>query len=322
MKLFSIILPIYNVERYIENCLHSIYTQQLNEELFEVIAVNDGSPDNSMAIVDSCADLHKNLRVVNKENGGVSSARNEGIKMAKGEYLIFVDPDDSIIPNSLNYIVDLLKTNTEVELFILRSYNNLTNKENYKWIDNFSMLKDYTGYELVYTNYIRGSVCGCVFKKTFIVNNNLEFPLGIRNFEDTIFMMKCMCFANYIQFKDIDMYNVLVREDSASNTITRDRVFKSVDALKYVEYYLSINKLDDKQIGIICYLKYIIISNITLFLTKCSELSYKEFIKKVNMKSFLPIKTVVVKSQKYKIHILNLSYSIYFYWFYLKQIFK
>lgn len=322
MKLFSVILPIYNVENYIDRCLNSIYSQQLDDELFEVIAVDDGSPDNSIGVVSKYMNLHSNLHILNKENGGVSSARNEGIKIANGEYLLFVDPDDSVISNSLIQLVNKLKTNSDVELLILRSYNNLTKKENYKWIENFSISKEYTGYDLVSSNYIRGSVCGCVFKKKFIDKYELDFPLGVRNFEDTIFMMECMCFANKIQFEDIKFYNVQVREGSASNTLTRSRVLKSVDALKFVKEYSSSNLLDNKQLEIINYLSYIIISNVTLFLTKCKELSYVEFVKEININSFLPIKTKIVKSQRYKMMVLNSSYFIYFCWFYLKQMLR
>lgn len=322
MKLFSIILPIYNVEKYIGNCLDSIYSQQVDEDLFEVIAVNDGSPDNSISIVYEYASIHANLQILNKDNGGVSSARNEGIKKANGEYLLFIDPDDSIIIDSLKQIVSLLNKETCVELYILRSFNSLTKKENYKWIDKFMVSKDYTGYELVHADYVRGSVCGCIIKNTFVRNYNLEFPLGIRNFEDTIFMMSCMCFANHIQFIDINMYNVLVRETSASNTITRDSVLKSVDALNFIEKYLDAHDLNYNQIDIINYLKYIVISNITLFLIKCRDYSYKEFINEVELKKYLPIKTNIVKTQNYKIYVLNLSYFIYYCWFNLKQILR
>ena len=128
MKLFSVILPIYNVENYIDKCLNSIYSQKIDDELFEVIAVNDGSPDNSMEIVRKYVEYHSNLHIVNKENGGVSSARNEGIRIANGKYLLFIDPDDLIIPNSLIQLLDKLNTNCEVELYILRSYNHFTKK--------------------------------------------------------------------------------------------------------------------------------------------------------------------------------------------------
>lgn len=81
--LVSIIIPVYNVEQYIEQCLSSIYAQDISEDIFEVIAVNDGTPDNSMSIVKTIASQHKNLVIINQENQGLSVARNTGLDHAR-----------------------------------------------------------------------------------------------------------------------------------------------------------------------------------------------------------------------------------------------
>ena len=88
----SIIIPVYNVEKYIERCLESILNQAFNE--YEVIIVNDGSTDNSGKICDKYSEINKNINVIHKKNGGVSSARNLGIDVAKGEYIARMDDDD------------------------------------------------------------------------------------------------------------------------------------------------------------------------------------------------------------------------------------
>ncbi|HFU5892253.1 TPA: glycosyltransferase family 2 protein, partial [Enterococcus faecium] len=88
----SIIVPIYNVEQYLRKCVDSILAQTFTD--FEVILVDDGSPDNSGAICDEYAKLDSRVRVIHKENGGLSDARNAGIEIAKGKYLGFVDSDD------------------------------------------------------------------------------------------------------------------------------------------------------------------------------------------------------------------------------------
>ncbi|EME8139564.1 glycosyltransferase, partial [Enterococcus faecium] len=90
----SIIVPIYNVEQYLRKCVDSILAQTFTD--FEVILVDDGSPDNSGAICDEYAKLDSRVRVIHKENGGLSDARNAGIEIAKGKYLGFVDSDDFI----------------------------------------------------------------------------------------------------------------------------------------------------------------------------------------------------------------------------------
>ena len=106
----SIILPCYNVDRYIADCLDSIYAQDLPEDEFEVICVNDCSTDGTRKIISDCAALHPNLTLIDHtENLTAGGARNTGIKAAKGEYIWFVDPDDKISPNSSGTVYKIAK---------------------------------------------------------------------------------------------------------------------------------------------------------------------------------------------------------------------
>ena len=97
----SIIVPIYNVEQYICECVSSIYRQSLAEEEFEVILVNDGTKDKSMEVLSPIMQQHDNVVIVNQKNQGLSAARNNGLEKAKGKYILFIDSDDVIIDNSL-----------------------------------------------------------------------------------------------------------------------------------------------------------------------------------------------------------------------------
>ncbi|MBQ9936947.1 MAG: glycosyltransferase [Oscillospiraceae bacterium] len=105
--LLSIVVPVYNVEQYLARCLDSILSQTLTD--FEVIAVDDGSPDNCGKILDEYSQKDKRIKVIHKENGGVSSARNAALDLAQGEYIGFVDSDDYIEPNMYEYLVDSIK---------------------------------------------------------------------------------------------------------------------------------------------------------------------------------------------------------------------
>ena len=105
MKL-SIIVPVYNVEKYIRLCMESIFKQGLDENDYEVIIVNDGTPDKSMEMITDIIVAHQNIHVINQENQGLSVARNNGIAAAKGEYIQFLDSDDLLIDNSLPYLLD------------------------------------------------------------------------------------------------------------------------------------------------------------------------------------------------------------------------
>lgn len=100
----SIIIPLYNCEQYIATCLDSLLKQGLDANDYEIIVVNDGCTDNSAGIVQGYCTHHNNMRLINKPNGGVSSARNRGIDDAKGEYIYFCDADDYILPNGLSIL--------------------------------------------------------------------------------------------------------------------------------------------------------------------------------------------------------------------------
>lgn len=106
MKQLSIIVPIYKVEKYIRRCLESIFRQGLNDDVFEVIIVNDGTPDRSMEVIADIIQQHQNITVINQENQGLSVARNNGIEQARGEYILFIDSDDLLIDNTLPYLLD------------------------------------------------------------------------------------------------------------------------------------------------------------------------------------------------------------------------
>ncbi len=116
MKL-SLIIPIYNVEPFIDQCLGSIYCQHWDEGQFEVVAVNDGTPDKSMDIVQRYAEEHSNLHIVNQTNQGLSVARNTGLSHACGEYVWFIDSDDWLTANALQVVNDAVKAHPNVEVF-------------------------------------------------------------------------------------------------------------------------------------------------------------------------------------------------------------
>ena len=106
MHLISVIVPVYKVERYIEKCVASILEQTFQN--FELILVEDGSPDRSGEICDMLAKRDSRIRVIHKENGGAATARNAGLDVAKGDYIAFVDGDDSIHPQYLEFLSNLI----------------------------------------------------------------------------------------------------------------------------------------------------------------------------------------------------------------------
>ena len=111
---FSIVIPVYNIEKYIKKCINSILEQSYKN--FEIIVVDDGSTDESNLLINSIND--NRIRIIKKNNGGLSSARNEGIKYVTGDYIWFVDGDDYIEPDALNKLnIKILEENPEVLCF-------------------------------------------------------------------------------------------------------------------------------------------------------------------------------------------------------------
>ena len=117
MTKLSIIVPVYNVEKYIRPCIESIFRQGLDDADYEVIIVNDGTKDRSMEMIADIIAAHQNIAVINQENQGLSVARNNGIKVAKGEYILMPDPDDLLIENSLKPLLEKA-LETKVDLVV------------------------------------------------------------------------------------------------------------------------------------------------------------------------------------------------------------
>ena len=116
MKKISLIVPVYNVEDFVARCLNSLLEQNMSYEDYEIIIVNDGSTDSSLEIIQPYLEKYPNCKLINKPNGGLSSARNAGLNVALGEYIWFVDSDDFIMPNLLD---DLYKECSSNDLDVL-----------------------------------------------------------------------------------------------------------------------------------------------------------------------------------------------------------
>lgn len=192
--LFSIIVPVYNVEKFVHKTLSSVLEQNFNS--YELIVVNDGSKDKSGEICYSFAQQHSQITFIQTANGGLSAARNIGLKVAKGQYIIFLDGDDYWEgDNVLNEIADLIKMKNEPDV-ILHSFKiiNLNNPSLPPYPINFD-LSDlsgdyYTDFPLLISRSIyRSSAWTKITKREIIIQNNLFFPVGKRH-EDSEWTFK------------------------------------------------------------------------------------------------------------------------------------
>ncbi|MFJ7728161.1 glycosyltransferase family 2 protein [Neobacillus sp. NPDC097160] len=206
----SIIVPVYNLEQYIKKCLDSILSQTFKD--FEVIIVNDGSIDNSGSICNEIAYLDNRVRVIHKKNGGLSSARNAGIKIAKGDFLGFVDSDDYIDKDMYRVLYNLCKeTNSDISIckFSREVKGKLINEQNEEC--KLEMDHDEAMRQLFKGVLYRFSVCNKLFKKTCF--ENIQFPEG-RIHEDLATTYKLFSNARKSVYTNYEGYVYVKREES------------------------------------------------------------------------------------------------------------
>lgn len=189
----SIIVPVYNVEKYIRACIESIFRQNLDEKCFEVIIVNDGTKDHSMEVIQDIINQHSNITVINQENLSLSVARNNGIAKAKGEYILMPDSDDLLIDDSLSVLLDLaIESQVDIVVadFIEMSNEAINDKTTIP--QRKFLVKEKTGEELFLQdlNPRQCYVWRTLFKREFLLQNKLKFVPGIR-YQDVPFTHEC-----------------------------------------------------------------------------------------------------------------------------------
>ena len=195
MKQLSIIIPVYNVEKYIRACVESIFHQELDEECFEVIIVNDGTKDKSMEIIADIIQAHKNIIVINQENQGLSVARNNGIAKARGKYILMPDSDDLLIENSLKPLLEkALESKADL---VVANYLSMTDKEIEHTDTSLLQHKSFnyrekSGEELFLQDLepYHCYVWRTLYRREFIIENNLTFVPGIY-IQDVPFTHEC-----------------------------------------------------------------------------------------------------------------------------------
>lgn len=247
MKNISIIIPCFNVEKYIIKCLESIVSQNYNEDNYQVILVNDGSTDNTLKLVEEFIKVNSivNFEVYSKENGGLGSARNFGMARALGKYIWFIDSDDYILPNTFETII-----NTAIldDLDMLWFSHILVNEEYLELPLPKADIK--TGYDesirdgkYFIENIFNKScmVCMFLFKADFLKRNELLFMEGVF-LEDILFTYKAIYKAKLIRFIDFNVYCYLIRE----NSIMRSKSLNEKRFYDAVKINVEINKFNNE----------------------------------------------------------------------------
>ena len=243
-SLISIIVPVYKAERYLPRCIESILRQTYQN--FELILVDDGSPDNCGAICDKYAQKDNKIKVIRKQNGGVSSARNYGIDVAQGEFIYFVDSDDWLPKNSLQLHIDAMQKG-DVQLTIGSSQHRALRIT----IGYFkSELIDLQDPALNLNGILlRGyAPWNTLFLKSIIVENNIKFCENMRLGEDTLFVREYLKHVRRLYtMRDVGYYYNRLNEKAATTKKYEDIIKWRMELLKSAETLLEKSTASDAR---------------------------------------------------------------------------
>lgn len=230
----SIIIPVYNAEKYIENCINSIKAQTL--DALEIILLDDGSSDNSGKICDALARGSDNISVYHLKNGGPSKARNIGLKVAKGKYIGFVDADDYIAPQMYEILYNLTEMNKADLAFCsykIERENADTVSVNMNYESIYRTREEIT--DQLLSRYAKNnhtglfSVCNKLFKRQLITNNRIKFDENLIRAEDAWFVFDYLKIANRVSFINSGLYYYRQVSTSTMHTFREDQYEKSKD---------------------------------------------------------------------------------------------
>lgn len=264
--LVSVIVPVYNVHEYLDKCVSSVLSQTYKN--LEVILVDDGSKDGSERIVDDYKKLDKKIIVVHKKNGGLSSARNAGLKKATGEWVAFIDSDDYIDECFIERLLELAqkeKANIATCSFEPFSLDGSGLKNAPVWPE-----KTMTGTEAINVtmkNRLPVGICLSLFNMDLFKKNKIVFPEG-REHEDLITRMQLLFNADKVTFTNEKLYKYLSRKESITGKkLTESRFNDLFAGINDIHSYLE-NKSDIKKYKFIEYFEFYSIFSILNYLAK------------------------------------------------------
>ena len=235
----SVIVPIYNAEKYLKRCIDSILNQTFKD--FEVILINDGSTDSSLEICNIYVASDNRIHVINQQNRGVSVARNNGIVYSKGEYITFVDSDDFLEPDALNVMYCAIRNGYDL---VCASYRRVSNsrKNMASFIFEQKSVNVFQLAELCYDinlDISLGGPCWKLYKTSIIKINNIFFPEDMSYFEDNVFNIQYYSYIRKAYLLDTIVYNYYYTDVSLTANVTEKTFIDLINTHKKRKKYFS-----------------------------------------------------------------------------------
>lgn len=238
MSKVSIVVPIYNVEDYLGDCLESLINQTYKD--IEILCINDGSKDNSLNVALEYEKKDSRIKVFTKENGGLSDARNYGIPKTTGEYLLLVDSDDYIALDTVEKCLNKATCeDSDIVVFDMKYVYTFSNKEEFASGGDFTKTSFKENRDIIFIN---NSACNKMYKKELF--DDVEFPKGML-YEDLATIPILLSKAKVISKLNEPLYYYVQRKDSIAHTID-DRVFDVYKAIKRVSDYYDDDSLENE----------------------------------------------------------------------------
>ncbi len=318
----TIIVPIYNVEKYLEECIKSIISQTYNN--LEILLIDDGSTDDSAKICIKFEKQDKRIKYIYQNNSGVSVARNIGIKLAKGKYIAFVDGDDSLEQDMISSLYNLI-INCQYPLVMCGHYLYDSHQKQEQYIFSKSEMIDTNKRKkeiLTKINYSLGVPWGKLYKKNFLIDNKIFFKENLKRMQDTIFNLEVFELCGKFMYLKKPLYNYRFSQNSACNKFSPDFDDTSNKVLQSLKEYLQkYNLWEDYKY--IYYTKEFTLYMELIRLKYVQELchiNYFQKIKEIRQKKFnydlIDLNSMISKKDKLayfllKIRFVNLCYLLY-----------
>lgn len=234
MKL-SFVIPVYNVEKFVERCLLSCLNQDLQKDEYEIVVINDGSKDNSLQLVNAIAAEQPNVVVYSQINAGLSAARNKGLSLAKGDYVWFIDSDDWIESDCIREVYSLCSSHNLDVLAICASECDDNKSEVLFSLPGFAK-HPLCGKEFLKKKKFEQCAPFYIFKRTFLISENLSFYTGIFH-EDFEFTPRMLYMAERFMALDKPLYNVYSNQNSITRTVNPQKAFDFLTVARSLDLF-------------------------------------------------------------------------------------
>ena len=268
-KKVSIIVPVYNAEKYLDRCMSSLLEQSMPQSDYEIFLVNDGSKDNSGKICDKYSEQYECVTAIHQQNAGPAAARNIGLEKAAGEYVAFVDPDDFVEKEYLEAPYNQgIRSGADIVLFDAfreRISDNSSKRELWRHADKefttteqgeihsmqrqilYPYMVAKVGTMTFYRNIPLAAPWDKLYRRAFLINNNLSFPSELRVLDDMCFNFKAFGAAKTISYIPAFLYHYLIEETSITNSYRPDRVQQDIKVFEFLNKNITDMRCTGKE---------------------------------------------------------------------------